>query len=274
VLGASDDLNTITSELFGHERGAFSGATQKRVGLVEYASGGTLILDEVLNLPPQAQSLLLDFVQFGTYRPLGYDKPQPKHASVRLIAATNGDLHAAMRERRFREDLYYRLASVTLVLPPLRDRQSDVPVLAESALRRADPSRDWTLSLDLRRWLASGAHEWPGNVRELEWVIRRAHDRALMRDPGTSQVSVRDLGELASAVGQGSAGPTSCKESPGEAWKRLQGLKDELERSEAEILRRALEQHDGVVAHVAKELGIARTTLAGRVDALGLSTRK
>ena len=109
VLGSSDDLNTITSELFGHEKGAYSGAASKRIGLVEFAHGGTLILDEVLNLPLHAQQLLLDFTQFGTYRPLGYDGAKPKRADVRLVAATNGDLAAAIRERRFREDL---------VLPP------------------------------------------------------------------------------------------------------------------------------------------------------------
>jgi transcriptional regulator with GAF, ATPase, and Fis domain len=168
VLGGSDDLNTITSELFGHERGAFSGAGNKRIGLVEYAHGGTLVLDEVLNLPMHAQKLLLDFTQFGTYRPLGYDRPEPKRAAVRLIAATNGDMRAAVREGRFREDLYYRLAGVTIRLPPLRERRMDIPGLAEGALRRADPSRAWTLSLDLRRQLAVADYDWPGNLRELE----------------------------------------------------------------------------------------------------------
>ncbi len=121
VLGSSDDLNTIASELFGHERGAFSGATARRMGLAEFANGGTMIFDEILNLPPHAQQLLLDFTQFGTYRPLGYDRPEPKQSSVRIIAATNGDLHAAIRAGRLREDLYYRLAAVTIELPPCGD---------------------------------------------------------------------------------------------------------------------------------------------------------
>ena len=87
MLGASDDLNTVTSELFGHERGAYSGATGKRVGLVELAHGGTLILDEVLNLSPNAQKILLDFTQFRTYRPLGWERAEPKRADVRIVAA-------------------------------------------------------------------------------------------------------------------------------------------------------------------------------------------
>ena len=183
VLGGSDDLNTITSELFGHERGSFSGAGSKRVGLVEFAHGGTLLLDEILNLPKQAQKLLLDFTQFGTYRPLGYDRPEPKLAKVRIVAATNGDLRVAVRQGHFREDLYYRLAGVTIRLPPLRERRSDIPALAESATRRSEPARGWTLSLDLRRRLASSDYAWPGNVRELEWTMRRARDHAVVRDP-------------------------------------------------------------------------------------------
>ena len=96
TLGNADDLNTITSELFGHERGSYSGALGRRAGLVELADGGALILDEILNLPPHAQQLLLDFAQFGSYRPLGWAQAEPRYAKVRLIAATNGDLSAAM----------------------------------------------------------------------------------------------------------------------------------------------------------------------------------
>jgi transcriptional regulator with GAF, ATPase, and Fis domain len=279
VLGSSDDLNTITSELFGHERGAFSGATGKRIGLTEYADGGTLVLDEVLNLPLPAQKLLLDFTQFGTYRPLGYDKAQPKRANVRIIAATNGDLRAAIREGRFREDLFYRLAGVTLRLPSLRERRQDIPALAEGILRRCDGGRPWSLSLDARRALAASAHDWTGNVRELEWVIRRARDRAVMRDPAANEVRAVDLGQLAPEEGTEGAALAGRlapppDESPSAAWTRLQELKADLEKHEAELLRDALRRHAGVVAHAAKELGIARTTLAGRAQALGLAAKK
>jgi transcriptional regulator with GAF, ATPase, and Fis domain len=269
VLGGSDDLNTITSELFGHERGAFSGAIKARVGLVEYAHGGTLLLDEVLNLPPQGQKLLLDFTQFGTYRPLGHDRPEPKRAQVRIVAATNGDIRAAMREGRFREDLYYRLAGVTVRVPPLRERREDIPALALGALLRADASRKWSFSLDLRRALASDTHPWSGNVRELEWMVRRARDRACVRDPRATEIGLSDFGEL--GLGERVERAQSSAKSEGssaEAWQRLQEQRTLIDQREADILRETLERHEGVIAHAAKELGLARTTLAGRMEAL------
>jgi transcriptional regulator with GAF, ATPase, and Fis domain len=274
VLGSSDDLNTITSELFGHERGAYSGATAKRIGLVEYANGGTLILDEVLNLPPHAQQLLLDFTQFGAYRPLGHGGPEPRRAKVRIIAATNGDIGAAVRERRFREDLYYRLAAVTLDLPPLRARREDIPALAERTLRRIEPGRAWTLSLPLRRLLVSDGVEWSGNVRQLERAIERARERALARDPKTAEltpehIEPRDVGSLTlSPAPSSGAAPDGAPETPRAGWQRLQDERARLDQREVELLRRALRESEGVVAHAARELGIARTTLSSRVEAL------
>ncbi len=277
MLGASDDLNTITSELFGHERGAFSGATGKRMGLVEFADGGTLILDEILNLPPHAQQLLLDFTQFGAYRPLGYSRAEPRHARVRVIAATNGDLRAAIRERRFREDLYFRLAALPIELPPLRDRRQDVPALAEGTLRRVDPGRAWTLSLPLRRLLVSAALAWSGNVRQLERAIERARERALLRDPEATvltpeHLESRDVDHVSIAGAQGATATTG--EPPGATWQRLQAEREKVEQSEQALLKRALADAGGVVAQAARELGIARTTLSSRLDALGLREPK
>jgi transcriptional regulator with GAF, ATPase, and Fis domain len=270
VLGSSDDLNTITSELFGHERGAYSGATSKRVGLVEYANGGTLILDEILNLPPNAQQLLLDFTQFGNYRPLGHNGPEPRQARVRIIAATNGDLRGAIRERRFREDLYYRLAAVTLELPPLRARREDVPALAERTLRRIDPARAWTLSLATRQLLVSAGSEWSGNVRQLERAIERARERAVARDPESAVLTPEHLhpGDLGSHVFEPAAPNGSTPESLGTTWRRLQGERAKLDEREEDLLRKALRESDGVVAQAARELGIARTTLSSRIDIL------
>jgi transcriptional regulator with GAF, ATPase, and Fis domain len=275
VLGASDDLNTITSELFGHERGSFSGATGKRMGLAEFANGGTLILDEILNLPMHAQQLLLDFTQFGTYRPLGYDRAEPKRAKVRLIAATNGDLQAAIRERRMRQDLYYRLAALTIELPPLRQRREDIPTMAESTLRRADPARTWTLSVPLRKLLVSPALDWSGNVRQLERAIERARERAVARDPEANvltpeHLEARDVDHASLDAPSASVSPPA--ESLGAAWQKLQGERAKLDEREQSVLRQALAQSGGVVAQAARELGIARTTLSSRIDVLGIRT--
>jgi transcriptional regulator with GAF, ATPase, and Fis domain len=279
VLGSSDDLNTITSELFGHERGSFSGAAGKRVGLVEYADGGTLILDEILNLPMHAQQLLLDFTQFGTYRPLGHARPEPKRARVRIIAATNGDLRKAIDEKRFREDLYHRLAGVAIDLPPLRARRADIPVLAESTLRRVDPRGGWTLSLEVRRVLASPAIEWSGNVRQLEHAVERARERALARDPETRELRPEDLsprdvdGARLSAPPATPAAARPAPEAPATLdaeWSRMHAERARLEDLEKDLVRRALAENEGVVAHAARALGVARTTLASRLEALGL----
>jgi transcriptional regulator with GAF, ATPase, and Fis domain len=278
VLGSSDDLNTITSELFGHERGAFSGAAGKRVGLVEFADGGTLILDEILNLPTPAQQLLLDFTQFGTYRPLGYDRAEPKRAKVRIIAATNGDLRAAIREKRFRQDLYYRLAAVTLDLPPLRQRREDIVPLAESALRRVDAGRTWSLSVPLRRLLVSPTLEWSGNVRQLERAIERARERALFRDPEATvltpeHLEPRDIDHA--RLDTMAADPADEARPPlGVTWQRLQSERAKLDEREQSLLREALAESGGVVAKAARELGIARTTLSSRIDVLGIRAPK
>jgi two-component system, NtrC family, nitrogen regulation response regulator GlnG len=288
VLGASDDLNTITSELFGHEKGAYSGALTKRTGVVEFAHEGTLILDEILNLPPHAQQLLLDFTQFGTYRPLGHDRPEPKRAKVRIIAATNGDLDAAVASGRFRLDLYYRLAATTLELPPLRARREDILALAESHLRRIDPARAWSLALPLRRMLVSEELAWPGNVRQLETVIQRARERAVTRDPdatrlGPEHVEPRDLGRPALPVLTSQPVPASEDQGPRwqvdpqdlpQSWERLQTERGELERIEHEILSLALQKHGGVVSFVCRELGVNRSSLLSRLQTLGIERPK
>ena len=274
VLGSSDDLNTITSELFGHERGAYSGAVSKRVGLVEYADGGTLIFDEILNLPLHAQQLLLDFTQFGTYRPLGHPGREPKRATVRIVAATNGDLAAAIREKRFRSDLYYRLAAVTIELPPLRARRQDALTLAQQTLRRIDRTRPWTLAPSLAHLLTGPAFDWPGNIRQLEWAIARARERALARDPDASVLLAEHLEPRDAGGYVDPASPVDTEESLVAAWQHLQAERVALEQREKQVLRDALDQSAGVIAQAARELGIARTTLSSRMDALGLRGAK
>jgi DNA-binding NtrC family response regulator len=285
TLGMADDLNTITSEIFGHEKGSFSGALYKRVGLVEHASGGTLIFDEILNLPPAAQQLLLDFTQFGTYRPLGWERREPKHARVRILAATNGDLERAIREGRFREDLYYRLATTTLDVPPLRARRDDIPALAEALLHRIDGSGRLRFSVPMRRLFLSPALPWAGNVRQLEAVVRRARERALSDDPaatviGPEHVTPRDLGTSSVEVPEpsGVRDPTAPltagflieQRELGDTYRRLLREREALDGVEKSVLELALERHGGVAAHAARELGLPRTGFLSRLDTLGI----
>jgi DNA-binding NtrC family response regulator len=277
VLGGSDDLNSITSELFGHEKGSYTGAAQKRTGMVELADGGTLILDEILNLAPQAQKLLLDFTQFGTYRPLGYARAEPKKADVRIIAATNGDIDAARRDGRFREDLYHRLAAVRLELPSLRDRRADLAALAERVLARgSDPSSSsssrapWTLSPDLRRVLVGGTVEWSGNVRELEAAVLRGRERALAKDPNCTELRPEHmrLSALPSAS-TSSSSPSSgqAQDSSRPLRARWKDLETQIIDERLKLANEALAKHGDNAAAAADELGIPRTTLRSFLQA-------
>jgi len=287
TLGSSDDLNTITSELFGHERGSFSGALARRKGMVEFADGGTLILDELLNLPLAAQRLLLDFTQFGTYRPLGHERPEPARAHVRLIAVTNGDLEAAVRAGRFRQDLFFRLAGTRIEMPPLRTRRSDVPALAEAVLGRADAAREWRIAVAARRMLASPQLGWPGNVRQLEMVVLRARERALSADARASVIELGhfeprdlDVAALPAAAAEGTptatpvAGPAAGGPDLALRWRDLEGRRDALDEVERQLLEAALAEHEGVVAHAARHLGLPRTSLVSRLQALGVRPNK
>ncbi len=293
TLGASDDLNTITSELFGHERGSFSGAVTRRKGLVEYADGGTLILDEILNLPPHAQQLLLDFTQFGTYRPLGYQGQEPKRANVRIISATNGNIRQAIVDTRFRQDLYFRLAGVTVTLPPLRERRHEIPDLAQRYLRSLDPARAWRLSSSARRLLLSDAWEWEGNIRQLQAVTRRARDRALAEGVMNGSIEASHLGSPPRRISAGrrrqpsaplandgpeelpAASDTSCETAPVEdRWQALQDKRSSLDELERELIDQAMRENRGVVSHAARQLQVSRTSLLSRMGTLRLDRNK
>jgi DNA-binding NtrC family response regulator len=275
TLGLADDLNTITSELFGHERGSYSGAISKRKGLVEYADGGTLILDEVLNLPRHAQQLLLDFAQFGSYRPLGYQGKEPKKAVVRLISVTNGDISQAIAEKRFRQDLYYRLATVPIVLPPLRERREDIPLIATRYLARTDPNIEWELDGSARESLCAPHLHWGGNIRELEAVLERATNRARGDNSQDRVIEARHLdlqseGALRSSVTPVPAAPQD--ESSGahieERWKHLAEQKQGLDALEKNIIEDALAACGGIVARTARMLSVPRTGLISRMATL------
>jgi DNA-binding NtrC family response regulator len=271
TLGMADDLNTITSELFGHERGAFSGAVSKRKGLVEHADGGTLILDEVLNLPPNAQKLLLDFTQFGLYRPLGYQGREPKTAKVRLISVTNGDVQQAIKDRQFRQDLYYRLATVPIVLPPLRERRQDIPKMATLFLHHLDSQAGWELSPDALDLLTSPHLPWEGNIRELEAVLERARNRARASNGSDPVIDVGHLDLPADA-----ALPSVPAESPNTLeggdlaarWEKILATREGLETGEKAIIEEALAACEGFVARAARVLSLSRTGLISRMATL------
>jgi two-component system NtrC family response regulator len=271
MLGTSDDLNTITSELFGHERGAFSGALARRVGLVEYADGGSLIFDEILNLPRAAQQLLLDFTQFGTYRPLGWARAQARQSRVRLICATNGDLEAAVAEGTFRSDLYYRIAGHRLQLPSLRSRRAEIPTLAREFLSRADPTRAWKLDGALLEWLSADAHQWPGNFRQLESTLRRAMSLALLEDRDGERLALAHVEPLPEVAARAAASAeVEAPSAPPSSWVEVQQQREALDAREREVLKAALARADGVVSRAARELGMPRTSLLSRMASLGL----
>lgn len=279
TLGFSDDLNTITSELFGHERGAFSGAMSKRKGLVEYADGGTLILDEVLNLPPHAQQLLLDFTQFGTYRPLGYEGGEPKRAKLRLIAVTNGNIAQAIADTRFRQDLYFRLATVPLTLPPLRQRRREIPELAVRYLRRKDPERPWSLDGASKALLLQPNVEWAGNIRELEAVMERAKNRLLADEQDQVVIRARHLDLPASGESICPSVPEGNKPRTPESnngvrgrWDKLAERREDLDLLERQIIEDALAMCGGVVAETARELSVSRTGLISRMVTLDVDS--
>ena len=280
TLGLSDDLNTITSELFGHERGSFSGAVSKRKGLVEYADRGTLIFDEVLNLPHHAQQLLLDFTQFGSYRPLGFQGPQPKTASLRIISVTNGDVQRAIANREFRQDLYYRLAAVPIILPPLRERRWDIPNIATRYLHRIDPKSNWELDGSAMEALLAPLLRWAGNIRELEAVLKRARNRA--RASGSQDPVIEAL-HLDLGAPQGGSETNPPEARPGahpahgdiqERWRRLTDEQTKLESLERGVIEDALAMCHGIVARTARMLDVPRTGLISRMGRLSIDTER
>jgi transcriptional regulator with PAS, ATPase and Fis domain len=169
---ASMTKELVESELFGHLRGAFTGAESNKRGLVEEADGGTLFLDEIAELPLEVQARLLTFLDTQQYRPLG--SIAMNRVDVRIIAATNADLEEAVRAKTFRADLYHRLAVLPIAIPPLRERLEDLPALATSLLRDLSECRNAPVEVTPAALDSLAAYDWPGNVRELRNVLERA----------------------------------------------------------------------------------------------------
>jgi DNA-binding NtrC family response regulator len=246
VAGFNDDL--LGSELFGHARGAFTGAVAAREGYVAQAEGGTLFVDEVAEMSTLAQVRLLRFLQGGEYQRVG--ETCSRKADVRVISATNVDLAERVGEGRFRKDLWYRLKVDRLVLPPLRERGDDVLVLARQFLgREAERRRERARGLTRAAARCLLRYHWPGNVRELEGEMQRAALWARGRAVTSEDLSPEVRGPRRAPAG---------------------GLEAAMEGFERDLVRGALERHRGILAQAAAELGITRQSLWAKVRRLGL----
>jgi two-component system NtrC family response regulator len=246
--------NLLETELFGHEKGAFTGATKTTVGKIETAHGGTLMLDEIGDLPHSLQAKLLRFLQERTIERVGGRQEIP--VDVRVVCATHQNLQDQIREGRFREDLYYRLAEIVVDIPPLRRRTGDAVLLAHAFLRRfAQEQRRGSLSFSEDAVRAIEAHAWPGNVRELLNVIKRA---AIMADGG--RVGAQDLGLKSAAAAE--------TEAAGESGDL--DLRRIRESAEREAIVTALARSNGNVLRAAEMLGVSRPTLYDLMHRLAL----
>lgn len=236
------------SALFGHEKGAFTGAEGKRRGYWEEAAGGTLFLDEAGNLPVEVQQMMLRAIQSKRYRPVGGDKDRA--ADVRIIAATNEDLLTAIAKKRFRQDLYQRLKEYTLVLPPLRNCREDIMPLTDFFLNLANEEFDRQVKgfdAEARKLLLG--HRWAGNVRELRSVVRSA---VLFTDGDTVTADALEFDGIPLAAGASLA-------------------LDDMEKSQ---ILRALEQANGNRTQAAELLGIGRTTLYSKMKQFGINDKE
>ncbi len=247
--------NLIESELFGHVRGAFTGADRDRAGLIETSDGGTLFLDEIGEMPLSAQAKLLRFLQEGEFRRVG--DTVNRSADVRIVSATNRKLESAVEDGHFREDLYYRIGGIEIALPPLRDRPTDVPMLAahflakEREKSRGGPSR---LTADAESVFLS--YRWPGNVRELQNTIRAAH--ALAGE--AAAIDVEHLPErMRSAAVRSGAGVSSYQ--------------DAVTRFRRELIEKSLVQANGNQNRAAASLNMSRQALAYQIRELGILVR-
>jgi two-component system NtrC family response regulator len=253
--------NLIESELFGYEKGAFTGANTQRVGLIETAAGGTLFLDEIGDLPLPVQVKMLRFLQEKRIQRVG--GRTEIEVECRVLAATHVDLTKAIAAGRFREDLYFRLAVVVCKLPALRERGDDIVLLAKDFLKRfGTQHRREGLAFTPQALQAILRHSWSGNVRELQNRIQRA---VIMADG--RRITEEDLEIDASAQGGRNGDPDGA----GQNGANAQGLKEAREKLEREMIAEAMDRHEGNISAAAKDLGISRPTFYELMSKLGLS---
>jgi transcriptional regulator with GAF, ATPase, and Fis domain len=260
----------LESELFGHTKGAFTGAHAAKKGLFEVADGGSIFLDEIGDIPPETQARLLRVIQEREFTPLG--DIAPRRVDVRIIAATNIDLKEAVKQGTFREDLYYRLSVVPIELPPLRDRREDILPLAQHFINKYNEENGRQISGHIAPDVLAllEAYAWPGNVRELENAIERAVviapgpeiTRECLRpeisNPESVRASIRDGSSAATGIDIG----------------RGVNFYDEVRRFEIDLIRRALEQTGGHQSRAARLLGMNATTLNSKIKTYNIDPRQ
>jgi DNA-binding NtrC family response regulator len=251
----------IESELFGYEKGAFTGALRSKEGLFQSANGGTIFLDEIGELSPELQAKLLRVLQEKEVRPVGSN--QKVKVDVRVIAATNRDLEAAQKEGAFRKDLYFRLNVVTLNLPPLRERRSDVAPLVHYFLDRFAPGKNISISPAATKTMFQ--YDWPGNVRELENCIERA--------VALGDQEMIDVSDLPPAVSRQQVQNVSV-ETEIFADEAAGSSNTDLEELERETIQRVFEQVHGDKARARKMLGISRATLYRKLKRYNIGMAK
>ena len=246
--------NLLESELFGHEKGAFTGADRRHIGRFETADGGTLFLDEIGDIPPSTQVRLLRVLQEQAFERVG--GTETIHVDVRLIAATNRDLEQLIKEHRFRDDLYYRLNVVSVSIPPLRERRDDIAPLLEEALHRYSTENKRKVEFTKDSWNLLLRYDYPGNVRELENIVQ--HAVILSRG---EHITTEDL-------------PLSIKPLAGEAGLRSPesplSLPEQVERLEKAVVLEALRTSDGNQSRAAASLGISERNLRYRLKKWGI----
>jgi len=272
----------LESELFGHEKGAFTGATVQRIGKFEQCNGGTIFLDEIGDMSLPTQTKILRVLQSGTFERVGGN--QPIRVDVRVIAATNRPLEQAVAARQFREDLFYRLNVVRIHIPPLRERREDIPLLVDCFLRRFGGGRGRPArSVSPEVLTALERHQWPGNVRELENAVQRA--TVMAKGPVILEGDLPP--EVCGAAGRSLAEPVIVSAGlPEEArpavndpavmaralfrWARQDPQRRILPAVERELVIQALKETGGNQVRAAKLLGITRATLRKRVEKFGI----
>jgi DNA-binding NtrC family response regulator len=258
----------LESELFGHTKGAFTGAVAAKKGLFEVADGGSIFLDEISTIPPETQARLLRVIQEREFTPLG--ETQPRRVDVRIIAATNTDLRRAVEAGDFREDLFYRLNVINIHLPPLRNRREDILLLTKHFIRKYNAENGRSISEQLAPDVlqALEIYPWPGNVRELETAIERAV--IVARSDQLTFDCLRE--EIINP--QARAEASADRPSSASTLDLSRGISfyDEVSRFEIELIRRALEFTGGHQSRAAKLLGMNNTTLNSKIKAYNIKS--